>query len=192
MKTRTLMSCAALAALLGLAGTASATTLNQVLDHNALAATRLAAAAAQDRLSPVRAAALEQRTARLYAEEAHGLAGRDDAALLQQLGREQRALLRTEAHARAAGAVHVAAMERTHMRVAALRQAEQQQWLAREFRRGQIDQQQVAQFEAAQSRIARLQASLDRRGAETVDQALQVQHLQDVQDWAIRTGHATA
>ena len=49
--------------------------------------------------------------------------------------------------------------------------------------------------DAAQSLAAYLdahdlqQARLARQGHESVDQALAMQHLQDVQDWAIRTGH---
>lgn len=191
MKTLTLIAAATLAALLGSAGTASAASLNQVLSRNGQTAERIAADARRGELSRWMATALEQRVAHLYADEAQVLAMGGDADAWRHIAREQRYALRAadEVNPAGHGPTGLDPLDRMHMRVAASRQAEQQRWVAREFHRGQLTTEQVAQIEAQQARIARVQAALDRGGQETVDQALRVQHLQDLQDWAIRTAH---
>lgn len=85
-----------------------------------------------------------------------------------------------------------ASLDRLHLRVAAARDAEQQRWIAMGLRSGQLNLAQVAMLERAQAGIDLQQARLARHGHESVDQALAMQHLQDVQDWAIRTSHAEA
>lgn len=85
-----------------------------------------------------------------------------------------------------------ASLDRLHMRVAAARDAEQQRWIAQGLHNGQLSLAQAAVLERAQARIDLQQARLAGQGHETVDQALAMQHLQDLQDWAIRTGHADA
>ncbi len=82
-----------------------------------------------------------------------------------------------------------ASMDRLHLRVAAARDAEQQRWIAQGLRDGRLSVPQAAALERTQARIDLQQARLARQGHESVDQALAMQHLQDVQDWAIRTGH---
>ncbi|MCC7459613.1 MAG: hypothetical protein IT390_21775, partial [Nitrospira sp.] len=79
-----------------------------------------------------------------------------------------------------------------HASVADAREAQQQRWIAAEFRRGKLGADQAAALERDQAAIESAQAALDRRGHETVNQALRQQHRQDVQDWAILRHHGEA
>lgn len=83
-------------------------------------------------------------------------------------------------------------MERMHTRVATTRAVQQQRWIASSLQRGRIDLAQPAGMERAQAGILARQAALTGSGHETVQQALAMQHRQDLQDWAIRTDHPWA
>lgn len=90
----------------------------------------------------------------------------------------------------AAAAASAAVLERRHASIAAARDAEQQRWIAQGLRSGRLTVTEAARLERGQAEMLAAQAALETRGHETVDEALQMQHRQDVQDWAIRTGHA--
>jgi hypothetical protein len=84
------------------------------------------------------------------------------------------------------------ALDRLHMQVAAQRDVDQQRQIARGLRSGRLTPAQAAQLERAQAGILRHQAALERRGHESVDDALRMQHQQDLQDWAIHAMQASA
>ena len=84
------------------------------------------------------------------------------------------------------------ALDRMHMQVAALRDADQQRLIASELSSGRLTPAQAVSLERTQAKILRDQASLQRRGHESVDEALHLQHEQDVQDWAIHAARATS
>lgn len=84
-----------------------------------------------------------------------------------------------------AASATASALDRMHVRVATLRDAEQQAWIARGVSTGRLSLADAATLELEQAKIVSLQAALERRGHESVDDALRVQHLQDLQDWAI-------
>ena len=92
-------------------------------------------------------------------------------------------------HRRVSAVTTVDSLDRMHARVAALRDAEQQRWIAQGLRSGRLSPELAAGLERDQARIEMAEARAERGGYETVNQALHIQHLQDVQDWAIRTGH---
>lgn len=94
------------------------------------------------------------------------------------------------AHARSlhkpAGAAPLMAM---HERVAKARAVEQERGIAAGLHSGRLDFAQAAALERAQAGILTRQATLARRGHESVEQALDMQHRQDLQDWAVHTAH---
>jgi hypothetical protein len=81
------------------------------------------------------------------------------------------------------------AMDRVHASVAAARDIEQQRWIIAGLRSGRLSVEQASRLERDQAALLTRQARLDRRGHESVEQALHQSHRQDVQDWAIRTAH---
>jgi len=188
MNKHTLVALAACAAALGSA--AHAHTMQQELNHHAAQQSRIAADEARGRVSPVGAGALHERAATVEQVEADALAA-NDAASLQQLAYAERDLDRAIAHAEH-GSRQASTLDRMHAQVAGARAAEQQRWIAAAVRRGTFDSRQAAQLERDQADIVSRQAALERRGHESVDEALQVQHLQDVQDWAIRSARSRA
>ena len=159
-------------------------------EHNAATQQRVAADLGHGRLSPQQAAALQTQVADLYRAQASALeatpARRDDLT-------DGARLLSAAVHdAEAARRQHVRAdaLDRQHLRVAALRDAEQQRWIAQGLRSGHLTPAQAAQLERAQADLAAQQASLVGHGHETVEAALRMQHSQDVQDWAIHDARA--
>ena len=189
MNKHTLLT--AIACATALAGTAAqARTMQVDLDHHAAQEARLASDEARGRLSPASDGAVHEQAAVVERVEAAALAANNEASLRQLEYAERdldRALRRAE-HAQA----RMAALDRLHSQVADTREAEQQRWIATEYRHGSLDGDQAAQLERDQAGIVTQQAALERRGHESVDEALRVQHLQDVQDWAIRTRHPLA
>ncbi len=76
-------------------------------------------------------------------------------------------------------------LDRMHLEVALARDAEQQRHIAQALRAGRMD---PAQAEAIERRQARIDAEIARfrnHGPISVDDALALQHQQDVQDWAV-------
>ncbi|HEY6511095.1 MAG TPA: hypothetical protein VI032_03910 [Burkholderiaceae bacterium] len=158
--------------------------------HNAATQQRVAADLGHGRLSPQQAATLQTQVADLYRAQASALeaapARRDDLA-------DSARLLSAAVHDAEAARLHDAqadALDRLHLRVAALRDAEQQRWIAQGLRSGHLTPVQAAQLERAQADLAAQQASLVNHGHETVEAALRMQHSQDVQDWAIHDARA--
>jgi hypothetical protein len=192
MNKHTLALMAACAASLG--ATAHAQSLQHELTHHAAQQSRIAADEANGKLAPSRLAALHEQAAAVELTEANVLSGNADAAAVKRLARAEhdldRAIARAEHPSRAQQ--HAAALDRMHTRVAATREAQQQRWIAAQFRHGTLDREQVARLERAQADIAQQQAAQQRRGRESVDEALQMQHQQDVQDWQIRSGRSQA
>jgi len=84
------------------------------------------------------------------------------------------------------------ALDRMHMETAALRDAEQQRQIAHDLRSGHLTPVQASMLEQTQAKILTDQAALQRHSHESVDQALRLQHEQDVQDWAIHAALTTS
>ncbi|MDE2369941.1 MAG: hypothetical protein KGN16_13310 [Burkholderiales bacterium] len=185
---------AALAAL-GFSTAAQARTepeLAHLLHRDATQQWRVERDVARGRLAEPHLAAVESAAAQAWRGQASALAS-DPAALRRVAAQEAdyaRAISAAERASRHAR--RMTAMERLHDRVATRRDAVQQQWIAHGARTGRLGAAQVAALETAQARIARDEAAMNRAGPISTAQALRLQHLQDVQDWAIRTGHASA
>lgn len=191
MKTAWIAVAAAAAAF---TGAAHATTIEDLLARNAAQQARIESEVARGRIDPLRAAQVESRAAEVYRLESELLqqprvGGADRAQLLQAQRDLNGAIAWAEKHpAQRRGN----AMDRVHLRVACMRDAAQQRAIAREFHNGKIDRPQVAKLEAAQARIASAEFKAVRRGHEGVAAAESIQHLQNVEDYAIRKDPALA
>jgi len=185
MNKQTLIALAAFATALGCTA-ARADTMQRELNHHAAQEARIAADEARGTLNPASDAAVHKQAALVDRVEADALAA-NNAASLRQLGYAERDLDRTISNA-----LQAKRLERMHASVADAREAQQQRWIAAEFRRGKLGADQAAALERDQAAIESTQAALDRRGHETVNQALRQQHRQDVQDWAILRHHGEA
>ena len=171
-----------------LATGAQASPVANLLTRNAAQQAQIRSALAAEKMDPLRAAQVEERAADVYRQQAEVLANAD-------LNSEQQAQLR-QAQRDLAGAIawaekhpaqhHGTAMDRTHLQVASTRNAEQQWMIARKFASDQLAAAQVAALESAQARIVADQSAAAMNGHETVDAAREIQHAQDLQDYAIR------
>jgi len=188
MNKHTLVAVAACAVAFG--GVAQAHTMQFELNHHAGQEARVASDEARGRLSPASDGMVHAQAALVERVEADALMA-NNVASLRQLEYAERDLDRAIGRAEHPQQ-HVAALDRMHARVADAREAEQQRWIATEYRHGKLDRDQTAGLERDQATIDTRGAALEQRGHESVDEALRVQHLQDVQDWAIRTGHPQA
>lgn len=191
MKTAWIAVAAAAAAF---TGTAHATTIEDLLLRNAAQQARIERDVARDRVDPLRAAQVESRAAEVYRLESAlfqqpRVSGADRARLLQAQWDLNGAIAWAEKHpAQRRGD----AMDRVHLRVASMRDAAQQRSIAREFHDGRLQVPQVAKLEAAQARIAAAESAAMRRGHEGVAAAESIQHLQNIEDYAIRKDPALA
>lgn len=163
----------------------------QVLQRNADRQASLAADLAGGTINARDAAALEARQARLYRMEAGALDSGAPPQDLAAINHAQRHSVIVVVGRPASGAGQRTAqrMDAQHLRVAALRDAEQQSAIARGWADQRLTLQQVAQLEATQARLTGLQVQLHAAGHESVGQALHLSHLQDIQDWAIATAN---
>jgi hypothetical protein len=189
MNKHTLVVVAACAAALG-STAARAHTMQYELNHHAAQEARLASDEARGRLSPASDGFVHHQAAVVERVEADALAAHNVASTRQLQYAERdldRAISRAE-HAQR----QVAALDRMHASVADSREAQQQRWIATEYRHGKVNADQAAGLERDQASIVERQAALERRGHESVDEALRVQHLQDVQDWAIHSSRSMA
>ena len=160
------------------------------IDHEARMQRQAAAALAHHRLTPRALAPVDEKAAAAERMWATALLATPDAPSSGQFTAQARALGASLWHAEhGSRAAPGERMDSLHARVTALREAEQQSWLAHRARSGHLTATQVAAIERGQARILDDQAALERRGHETVDEALRIQHAQDVQDWSIRTAH---
>jgi len=159
--------------------------LARTIAHNATAQRRVAADLTHARLSPQEAAALQAQVADVYRAQATAL--ETHAAQPAQLAASTRLLTAAmhDAEVMRRADARAAQVDRMHLRTAALRDAEQQRWIAQGLRSGHLSPRQAAQLERTQADLATAQATLVDRGHETVDAALDLQHRQDLQDWAI-------
>lgn len=191
MKTAWIAVAAAAAAF---TGTAHATTIEDLLLRNAAQQARIERDVARDRVDPLRAAQVESRAAEVYRLESAlfqqpRVSGADRARLLQAQWDLNGAIAWAEKHpAQRRGD----AMDRVHLRVVSMRDAAQQRSIAREFHDGRLQVPQVAKLEAAQARIAAAESAAMRRGHEGVAAAESIQHLQNIEDYAIRKDPALA
>jgi hypothetical protein len=199
MSTRFIVTTLALAAAVGTAMGAQAAAasaphgvvgtghpaLARTIAHNAAAQRRVAADLNHARLSPQEAAALQAQVADVYRAQATAL--ETSAAQPAQLAASTRLLTAAmhDAEVTRRSDARAAQLDRMHLRAAALRDAEQQRWIAQGLRSGHLSPPQAAQLERTQADLAAAQATLVDRGHETVDAALDLQHRQDLQDWAI-------
>ncbi len=102
-----------------------------------------------------------------------------------------RAAHATRAGARAAHTVRHAEpaagrLDRMHLEVALSRSAEQHRRMVGALRSGRLDPEHVETMEREQARIDGAIARFAQAGPISVQQALDLQHQQDLQDWAIR------
>lgn len=185
MNKQTLIALAACAAALGCTA-ARADTMQAELNHHAAQTQRIAAAEARGRLSPTNDAEVYRQEAVVDRVAADALAA-NNVASRRQLQYAERDLDRAINRAE-----NASSLDRMHARVADAREAQQQRWIAAEVRHGKLDRSEAATLERDQAAIVSRQAALEKRGHESVDQALKMQHRQDVQDWAIRTAHPLA
>jgi hypothetical protein len=191
MKTAWIAVAAAAAAF---TGTAHATTIEDLLLRNAAQQARIERDVARGRVDPLRAAQVESRAAEVYRLESAlfqqpRVSGADRARLLQAQWDLNGAIAWAEKHpAQRRGD----AMDRVHLRVVSMRDAAQQRSIAREFHDGRLQVPQVAKLEAAQARIAAAESAAMRRGHEGVAAAESIQHLQNIEDYAIRKDPALA
>lgn len=167
------------------AGAAHAQGIDRLLERNAAEQSRIAADVARDRVDAHNAALLEHRASAVYQLEAQQLAApKPDVARVRQAENDLAgAITWAEKHqAKHPGT----ALDRMHLRVASTRDAEQQRWIANELRQGKLTPSQASVLETEQSQIAQAEYGAARKGHETVAAAESVQHMQDVQDYAIR------
>jgi hypothetical protein len=183
-----------LAAALGVSTAAPAQSLPPLLHRDAELQIRLTRDVASGAMPLDRAAALEDQAAALYRLEARLWQGATPNAQGEQVRAAQRDLRQAIAQAERAHEhrTSVASMDRMHVHVAGVREAQQQRWIAQALSSHRLSPAQAAQLEMSQADIATAQAALERRGNETVDEALRIQHQQDLQDWAIKTAHPLA
>ncbi len=159
--------------------------LARTIAHNATAQQRVAADLSHARLSPQEAAALQTQVADVYRAQASALEARGTRP--EQLAASARLLTAAMHDAEVARHNDARAdrLDRMHLHTAALRDAQQQRWIAQGLRSGHLSPTQAAQLERTQAELAAAQATVVDRGHETVDAALDLQHRQDLQDWAI-------
>ena len=163
--------------------------VEQVLQRNAGQQAGLAADLAHGSINAREAAALEARQARLYRMEAGALdrgAAPSDLATINRAQRQSGVVV-IAPPAHGVGQPAAQRMDAQHLRVAALRDAEQQRAIANGWSGQRYSLQQLAQLEASQAQLAGLQVQLHAAGRESLGQALHLSHLQDIQDWAIAT-----
>lgn len=159
-----------------------------ILRRNAEQQQRLATELTTPHAGPIAESFIEGRQAALYrAEAATFQRGADPQALAALAERQERVIVVAASRDHQLPA-RQAAVDRLHGRVAAQRDAEQQRAIATAWQRGALSLDQVARLEAGQARLARMQYRLGSTGRESVEQALRLQHVQDIQDWAIATG----
>lgn len=159
--------------------------LARTIAHNAAAQHRVAADLSHARLSPQEAAALQTQVADVYRAQASAL--ESPAASPAELAASTHLLAAAmhDAEVTRRNDAHADRLDRMHLRTAALRDAQQQRWIAQGLRTGHLSPMKAAQLERTQAELAAAQATVVDRGHETVDAALDLQHRQDLQDWAI-------
>jgi len=164
---------------------AHANTVDDLLARNAAQQAHIRADLAASKMDPLRAAQVQQKAADVYREQAQTLA--DTSADPEQLRQAQRdlagAILWAEKHP---ARNHGDAMDRTHLQVAAARNAEQQRLIAREFTSGRLSADQAAALERAQADIASAESTTVADGHESMEEARAIQGSQDVQDYSIK------
>lgn len=182
------------------AGAAQAQTLDAsqlvaaVIERNAVQRDALASRLACGAVAASEATELEARQADLYRMEAlaldAGAAPRD----LLSVARVQDHLLATEAAHACTRPARDPALQATREPETAvvMRDADQQRAIARGWAAGRLSLAQLAQLEANQAQLSRLQAVVDQGdagpGAPSVWQAQRLLHLRNLQDWAIASG----
>ena len=169
--------------------TAQAHPLDAMIQRDATQESRLAADISHDKIDVHNAALLarqESNLHRLEAREISGIATLDPNALSQvrQSENDMAGALRWAETHRAKHAGRPS--DRMHLRVATMREAEQQRWIARELKQDRLTPSEASELEAAQARIAQAQFRAVSPGHESVQTALSIQDRQDLQDYAIR------
>jgi hypothetical protein len=182
----TTISFATAAAAAAFATGAYARPINDLLTRNAAQQAHIRNDLAASKMDPLRAAQVEQKAAEVYRLQSQMLAD-SSGDRTEQLRQAQRDL---------AGAINWAekhpakyqgsAMDRTHLQVASMRNAEQQRLIARGFASGQLSAEQAASLEGVQAQIARAEADAASNGHETVEAARSIQGAQDVEDYSIK------
>jgi hypothetical protein len=197
--SRSTLHAIAIAALLGTGVGAQAATTHEPapvrwIEGDAVAQARLESGIARDKVAPTEVAALESRAADLYRDQADALAAPLTPSARSEVAAAESGLTHAVDHAvwskHAAGRENP--MDRMHEQVASMRDAEQQRWIANGLEHDRLTPTQVSALERNQADLVQSQAGMARQGHESVDDALRMQHQQDIQDWAIRTAHVDA
>jgi hypothetical protein len=167
--------------------------LKEILTRNATEQSKIHAALANDKMDPLRAAQVQQRTSEVYKQQAQVVPTDPGADQQEQLRQAQRdlagAIAWAEKHpARNKGT----AMDRTRLEVACARDAEQQRLIAREYTSGRLTPEQVGILQEAQARIAAAQYDVAADGATTQEEARMIQGAQNVQDYSIKRDPSVA
>ena len=138
-------------------------------------------------MDPLRAAQVEQRAADVYRQQAQVISDANDTQKgeMRQAQRDLAGAIawaeKHPAHARAND------LDRMHMQVATMRNAEQQHLIARELEKGKLTPEQAATLEDAQAKIVAQESdAVTGGGHESVETALSIQHAQNLQDYAIK------
>lgn len=170
------------------AGGAHAQTLDSLLHRDALQQHRIADDIARGRIDEHNAAMLEQRAGNLYQLESRLLStpSADHTALMRvRQAENDLAGAITWAEKHRAGALG-SPLDRMRLHVASTRDAQQQRLIASEVSEGRLTSAQMGALESAQARIARAEADAVRgKRGETLATAESIQHMQDLQDYAI-------
>jgi hypothetical protein len=182
------------AAAAAFATSAQAQPVEDMLQRDAALQQRIATDIARGRIDAHSAARLEQRSAELHRLEARLLA-----VTVPDLAANARV---DHARNRLASAINGAerhrskyegsALERMRLRVAVQRNADEQRLIARKYHDWTLTPAQLGELEKAQAQIAQAEYRAASKPHETVAAAESVQHLQDLQDYAIRRDPALA
>jgi hypothetical protein len=178
------VSLAAVAALF--ATGAYASPVDDLLTRNATQQTHIERDLSAARVDPLRAAQVEQRAGDVYRQQAQMLATADTTQD-EQLRQAQRDLAGAISWAEKHPAKeHATAMDRMHLQVASMRNAEQQHLIATGVANGRLTPAQAATLEDAQAKIASEESAALANGHESIDEARAIQHQQNLQDYAIK------
>ena len=192
MNSRSILAAGMLVVAVGAAQAAVTQGAPACLAGNADLQRRIADDLAAGRLELHRLSALQDRSAALYRLQANAVAHAGRADLARLVCSEQRALARRLFSAE--HAVHAArpadAAPLLRARVATARNAELQRWIVQGLQQARLSATQTARFEIAQANLALLQAAFERGADFTLEDATRLQHLQNVEEWAIRDGRA--
>jgi hypothetical protein len=181
------MSVAAATAAALLTTAVYADPIDHLVTRNGTQQAQIESDLSKSHMDPLRAAQVEQRAADVYRQQAQMIPAASDTqkAEMRQAQRDLAGAIawaeKHPAHARASD------MDRMHMEVASMRNAEQQHLIARELENGKLTPEQAATLEDAQAKIAAAESdAVTGGGHEGIETVRSIQHAQNLQDYAIK------